>query len=152
PSFNAVTGQFPYNPILGPNPLVMLDEYEAPEDVTRFVGGFEAQYRPMPNLSIRYLAGVDDYRREVRFLQPPRTNSATFTGSVQNPVQFSRQFNNDLLASYDWTLSESIGMATGAGLRFTSDDREVLRAAATGLAPEQQLVGGAVPTASQERS
>lgn len=152
PSFDEATGQFPYNPVLGPNPLVMLNEYEAPEDVTRFVGGMEAQFRPMPNLTLRYLAGVDDYRREVRFLQPPRTNSATFTGSVQNPVQFSRQFNNDLLASYDWTLSETIGMATGAGLRFTSDDREVLSAAATGLPPEQQLVGGAVPTASQSRS
>ena len=152
PSFNEVTGQFPYNPVLGPNPLVMLDQFEAPEDVTRFVGGFEAQFRPMQNLSIRYLAGVDDYRREVRFLQPPRTINASFGGSVQAPVQFSRQFNNDLLATYDWTLSPTVGMATGAGLRYTSDDREVLRAAASGLPPEQDLVGGASQTASQERT
>ena len=151
-SFNEATGQYPYNPVLGPNPFVILNEYEAPEDVTRFVGGFEAQYRPMQNLSIRYLAGVDDYRREVRFLQPPRTNNATFVGSVQAPVQFSRQFNNDLLATLDWSLTPTIGMATGAGLRYTSDDREVIRAAAGGLPPGQTLVGGATQSASQEKT
>jgi TonB-linked SusC/RagA family outer membrane protein len=152
PSFDESTGQYPYNPVLGPNPLVILNEFEAPEDVTRFVGGFEAQYRPMPSLSIRYLAGVDDYRREVRFLQPPRTVSASFVGSIQAPVQFARQFNNDLLASYDWSLSPEIGMATGAGLRYTSNNNEVLRAAATGLPPEQTLVGGASQEASQSRT
>lgn len=152
PAFNEATGQFPYNPILGPNPFVILNEFEAPEDVTRFVGGFEAQYRPIENLSIRYLAGVDDYRREVRFLQPPRSTGASFVGSVQAPVQFSRQFNNDLLASLDWSLTPTIGMATGAGLRYTSDNREVIRAAASGLPPEQTLVGGATQSASQERT
>ena len=152
PSFDETTGQFPYNPVLGPNPLVVLNEFEAPEDVTRFVGGFEARFQPIPNLSIRYLAGVDDYRREVRFLQPPRTINASFVGSVQAPVQFSRQFNNDLLASYDWRISPEIGMSTGAGLRYTADNREILRAAATGLPPEQTLVGGATQSAGQERS
>jgi TonB-linked SusC/RagA family outer membrane protein len=149
-SFDETTGQFPYNPVLGPNPFVLLNEFEAPEDVTRFVGGFEAQFRPIPSLSIRYLAGVDDYRREVRFLQPPRSISASFGGSVQAPVQFSRQFNNDLLATLDWSLSPTVGMATGAGLRYTSDDRQVIRAAATALPPGQTLVDGASQTAFQE--
>jgi TonB-linked SusC/RagA family outer membrane protein len=152
PSFNTETGRYPYNPVLGPNPLLMLEEFEAPENVTRFVGGFEAQFNPLPSLSVRYLAGVDDYRREVRFLQPPLSISPSFTGSIQAPVQFSRQFNNDLLVNYEWSLSPSLGMSTGAGMRYTSDNREVLRAAAENLPPEQTLVGGATQTASQERT
>jgi hypothetical protein len=71
---------------------------------------------------------------------------------VQAPVQFSRQFNNDLLASYDWTLTPTIGMSSGAGIRYTADNQEVLRAAASGLPPEQTLVGGATQSASQSRT
>jgi len=150
PAFNTTTGRYPYNPILGPNPLLILDQFEAPEDVTRFVGGVEAQFHPISRMSIRYLAGVDDYRREVRFLQPPLSINANFTGSVQAPVQFSRQFNNDLLLNYEWSLSPSVGMSTGAGMRYTSDHRETLRAAAQDLPPDQTLVGGATQFASQE--
>ena len=152
PARNPATGRYPYNPVLGPNPLLMLEQFEAPEDVTRFVGGVEAQFRPLANLSVRYLAGIDDYRREVRFLQPPLSISANFTGSIQAPVQFSRQFNNDLLATYEWSLSPSVGMSTGAGIRYTADNREILRAAASDLPPEQTLVGGATQSASQERT
>jgi TonB-linked SusC/RagA family outer membrane protein len=149
PAFNPTTGTYPYNPILGPNPLLILNEFQAPEDVTRFVGGAEAQFRPLANLRIRYVAGIDDYRRQDRFLQPPLSISTSFTGSVQAPAQFSRQFNNDVLANYEWTLSGAIGMSTGAGLRYTSNTLETLSAAAQNLPPDQTLVGGATQFASQ---
>ena len=152
PYINPTTGTYPYNPVLGPNPFVIMNEFEAPEDVTRFVGGLEAQWRPLANLRVRYVAGVDDYRRQDRFLQPPLSISASFTGSVQAPTQFSRQFNNDLLANYEWTISPSIGMSTGAGLRYTSDNREILTASAQDLPPDQTLVGGATQFASQSLS
>jgi TonB-linked SusC/RagA family outer membrane protein len=148
PAFNPTTGTYPYNPILGPNPLLILNEFQAPEDVTRFVGGLEAQFHPLSNLRIRYIAGVDDYRRQDRFLQPPLSINASFTGSVQAPAQFSRQFNNDLLANYEWSLS-GIGMSTGAGLRYTSNNLETLSASAQDLPPDQTLVGGATQFASQ---
>jgi outer membrane receptor protein involved in Fe transport len=152
PYKDPATGRYPYNPILGPNPLLILEQFKAPEDVTRFVGGFEAQFRPFSNFSVRYLAGIDDYRREVLFLQPPLSINANFTGSVQAPVQFTRQFNNDILANLEWSLSPSIGMSTGGGIRYTSAKNEVLRAAASDLPPDQGLVGGATQSASQSRS
>ncbi|HET6681339.1 MAG TPA: SusC/RagA family TonB-linked outer membrane protein [Gemmatimonadaceae bacterium] len=152
PYKDPATGRYPYNPILGPNPLLILEQFKAPENVTRFVGGFEAQFRPFSNFSVRYLAGVDDYRREVLFLQPPLSINANFTGSVQAPVQFTRQFNNDILANLEWSLSPSIGMSTGGGIRYTSAKNEVLRAAASDLPPDQGLVGGATQSASQSRS
>jgi TonB-dependent starch-binding outer membrane protein SusC len=49
-------------------------------------------------------------------------------------------------------LSPTLGMSTGAGLRYTSDNREILRASAQDLPPEQSLVGGATQFASQERT
>ncbi len=152
PNFDTLTGRYPYNPILGPNPLEILNRYEAPEELARFVGGAEGTWTPLPSLTLKYLVGIDDYRREVRFLQPPLVNSATFTGSIQNPVQFSRQFNNDLTANHIWSFSDRVRLNTGAGFRFTSNSNEVLRAAASDLPPEQTLVGGAIQSASQERS
>ena len=152
PLFNETTGRYPYNPLLGPNPLEILERYEAPEELARFVGSAEARWTPLPSLTVRYVAGVDDYRREVTFLQPPLVNSPTWTGSIQNPVQFSRQFNNDLVANHVWSASEALEMNTGAGFRFTSNRQEIVRAAASDLPPDQTLVGGATQFASQEQS
>ena len=152
PNFDTLTGRFPYNPILGPNPLEILERYEAPEELSRFVGGADATWTPLPSLTLKYVVGIDDYRREVRFLQPPLVNSATFTGSIQNPVQFSRLFNNDLTANHVWSYSDRLRFNTGAGFRFTSNKNEVLRAAASDLPPDQTLVGGAIQSASQSES
>jgi TonB-linked SusC/RagA family outer membrane protein len=152
PNFDTLTGRYPYNPVLGPNPLEILDRYEAPEELARFVGGSEGTWTPLPSLTLKYVVGIDDYRREVRFLQPPLVNSATFTGLIQNPVQFSRQFNNDLTANHIWSFSDRLRLNTGAGFRYTSASNEVLRAAASDLPPEQTLVGGAIQSASQEKS
>ena len=150
PNFDTLTGRYPYNPILGPNPLEILERYEAPEELSRFVGGADATWTPLSSLTLKYVVGIDDYRREVRYLQPPLVNSATFTGSIQNPVQFSRQFNNDLTANHVWSYSDRLRFNSGAGFRFTSNRSEVLRAAASDLPPEQTLVGGAIQSASQE--
>jgi TonB-dependent starch-binding outer membrane protein SusC len=151
PRFDPATGRFPANPVLVTNSLEVLARYEAPEDVTRFVGGAEGTWRPRDDLTLRYLAGVDDYRREARYLQPPRTQGSSFTGSIQNPVQFSRQFNNDLVATHEWTARQGLTLNTGAGFRYTENNNEILRAAASDLPPDQTLVGGAVQSASQER-
>lgn len=149
PAFNAETGRFPYNPVLGANPLDVLANWAAPEEVTRLLGGFDATWRPLGNLTVRYLLGLDDYRREATYFQPPLSISARFTGSIQNPVQFSRLLNNDLSASHAWTPSPSLGLNTAAGFRYTSDRNETVRAAGSDLGPGQTLVGGAVQTATQ---
>jgi TonB-linked SusC/RagA family outer membrane protein len=151
-SFDTVTGRYPANPVLTTNALEVLNRYEAPEDVTRFVGGIEGTFQPTNNLTVRYLAGIDDYRREVRYLQPPRTQGPNFTGLIQNPVQFARQFNNDIAATHVWASSAGLGLSTGLGFRYTSDQRETVTASAGDLPPEQTLVGGATQTASQAQS
>jgi TonB-dependent starch-binding outer membrane protein SusC len=152
PAFDPNLGRFPYNPVLGTNPLDVLANWEAPEEVTRFVGGVEGSYRPIRDVTLRYLVGLDDYRQEAKYLQPPFSNAANFTGSIQNPVQFARLLNNDLTASHIWTVRPSLGLTTALGFRYTQDRKEIVRAAAGDLPPEQTLVGGATQTASQEET
>jgi len=147
--FDKNLGRYPYNPVLGPNPLDVMNDWQAPQRVTRMVGGFEATAHPFSSLTVKYLAGIDDYRQEDRYFQPPYSTSATFTGSVENPVAFSRQFNNDLTATHVGQISEMLGLTSTAGFRYTSDRREVVRAAASDLQPGQDLVSGATQSASQ---
>jgi TonB-linked SusC/RagA family outer membrane protein len=152
PAFDPNTGRYPYNPLLGGNPLDVLANWSAPEKVTRLLGGLDVTWRPVSDLSLKYTAGLDDYRREARYFQPPFSTSANFTGSVQNPVLFSRLFNNDVTANHAWTASPSLGLNTSLGFRFTSDKSETVRAAGGDLGPGQTLVGGATQTASQSKT
>lgn len=147
--FDKELGRYPYNPVLGANPLDVMNNWKAPDQVTRVVGGIEATARPFDNLTVKYLAGIDDYRQEDRYFQPPYSTSDKFTGLVQNPVAFSRQFNNDLTATHVAQLNNSLGLTSTAGFRYASDRREVVRAAASDLQPGQDLVSGATQTASQ---
>lgn len=150
PAFDETAGRYPYNPLLGPNPYVVLEDFEAPEAVTRFVGGFDANWRPMDNVTVRYVAGLDDYRREARYFMPARSTSASFTGSIQNPVLFSRLFNQDLAATHIWAPETgTLALTSGAGFRYTQDKTETVRAAASNLPYGQILVGGATQNASQ---
>ncbi|MGH7506394.1 MAG: TonB-dependent receptor plug domain-containing protein, partial [Longimicrobiales bacterium] len=108
PSFDENLGRYPYNPVLGPNPFDIIENWDANEQVTRFVGGVEGTFRPMENLSLRYLFGIDDYRLENKFFQPPQS-IAGFTGLVQNPVRLSRQVNHDLIVTHNLLFGEGNG-------------------------------------------
>ncbi|HEU5261294.1 MAG TPA: SusC/RagA family TonB-linked outer membrane protein [Gemmatimonadales bacterium] len=149
PFFNDTLGRYPYNPVIQGNPLAVINTFQAPEDVTRFIGGLEGVFRPRPSLTLRYGYGIDDYRQEDKYLQPPFSINATFTGSIQNPIRLSRQQNHDLTATYVATPAPILSSSTTLGFRYTDAHVDDISAAATGLPPEQQTVVGAVPTASQ---
>jgi outer membrane receptor protein involved in Fe transport len=152
PHFDSTLGGYPYNPVLGPNPLTVINEIEASDDITRFTGNLEANLQAGPKVSLRYLFGVDDYRQEVRFLQPAFSTGPGFTGSIQNPVRTSRRRNHDITATHRAQLSPALGASTTLGFRYVNEQLDEVRAGGTNLSPEQQTVGGAVLSASQFRS
>lgn len=147
--FDEELGRYPFNPILGANPLTVLERWEASEDVLRFTGGLDATWRPIERLSLSYLFGLDDYRQESLYLRPAFTEGASNTGEIQNPVRMSRQMNHDITLSYELPLGESLQLTSTGGTRYSSDRSDVVRAAARNLPPGQTLVGGAIEFASQ---
>ncbi|MGH7607622.1 MAG: TonB-dependent receptor domain-containing protein, partial [Gemmatimonadales bacterium] len=152
PNFDPALGGYPYNPVLGPNPLAVIGLLESSDDVTRFMGSVHATLRPTPSLTLRYLVGIDDYRQEVRYLQPAFSISPSFTGSIQNPLRLSRKTNHDLTATLLSRLSDAVGTNTTVGFRYASDKVDDVRAGGSNLSPEQETVGGAVLSASQALS
>ncbi len=149
PAFDSNTGRYPYNPVLGPNPLEIMKDWQAKEKVTRFIGDLEANAQITDKIRLRYLFGLDDYRQEDKYFQPPFSMSASFTGSVQNPVRLSRQFNHDLTLTDEARLAPSFGLTSTLGFRYTSSSDEVDRLAAQDLPPGIDLVSGATQFASQ---
>ena len=151
PAFDPALGRYPYNPLLNANALDVIENWSAPEKVTRMLGGIDATWRPLSSVTVKYMLGMDDYRREANYYQPPFATSATFLGSIQNPVQFSRLFNNDITASHAWTANPNLALNTSVGFRYTSDKNETIRAASQ-PGPGQTLVGGPSQTATQSQS
>jgi TonB-dependent starch-binding outer membrane protein SusC len=149
PYFDSNLGRYPYYPVIGGNPLDVIHNWEAPQDVTRLMGSVQATYQPRSDVTFRYLLGIDDYRQEDKYLQPPFSISATFTGNIQNPVRLSQQLNSELTGTYAATLTPTIGLASTLGFRYTRDHVDDVRAGATDLPPNQTTVGGATQFASQ---
>ena len=150
--FDETTGRYRYNPILGPSAFTVIEDFKAEDDVTRFVGGIELSYRPISSVTVRYLAGIDDYRQESTLFQPPLSRSLTYTGSAANPILMSRQFNNDLVATHVGNFGTDLGFTTTAGFRYTQDRSETINASASNLPPGTVLVQGATQSASQGRT
>ncbi|HEU0015785.1 MAG TPA: SusC/RagA family TonB-linked outer membrane protein, partial [Longimicrobium sp.] len=147
--FDTVAGRYPYSPVIGANPLDVIDNWIARSSVTRFLGSVEATATPLSNLRVTYLAGLDDGRQEDVYLQPRASTGATFTGSLQAPTRSVRRFNSDLTASLETPLRDGYDLTTTAGFRYTDDRTNTIRAAVSDLPPGQRTAIGAVQTASQ---
>lgn len=151
PAYDPALGRYPYSPILGTNPLDVIANYQARDNVNRFIGGLSTTWTPLSNLSVTYLFGLDRDNESFYYFQPPQSGSAAFAGSVQNPARSVQRFNNDLTVTHESELSQRLHATTTLGLRQTSDHTDEVRAAALGLSPGQITVGsgGATPSASQ---
>lgn len=149
--FDEELGRYPNSPVLAFNPLQVIDEFDAIEDSRRLIGSVQATWSPVERLSLNYVAGIDDGRQSVRGFTPRGATSPTSTGQVENTVRTSRQFNNDITASYDHPLTDAVSLQSNAGFRWNFEHSDVTVAAAENLPPEQQLVGGATQFASQSQ-
>ena len=148
-AFDPNLGRFPFSPVLSFNPLDVIANWRAPEDVTRVLGSVETTLRPTSDLTVRYLFGLDDYRQTSAFFRPPGSERVADPGRISVPVLLSRQMNHDLTGNHEFQLNPSLGLTTTLGMRYTSDEQETIRAAAEGLAPGVTLIEGATQFASQ---
>ncbi|MEW5927668.1 MAG: SusC/RagA family TonB-linked outer membrane protein [Gemmatimonadota bacterium] len=149
PEFNTSTGRYPYAPVLGVNPLDVLENWIARSEVDRFIGNFQVTATPVPSLTLTYLFGLDNGREQNVYFQPPLSTGAAFTGLIQNPIRTIRKYNSDLSLNHEWQARPALGLTTTAGVRYTADENNTVRAAASDLPPGQTTVVGAIQQASQ---
>lgn len=144
---NPETGELVNDAFVFPNPLAVVEDWETPQDVSRFVGSLQLQANPFDRMSLRYSFGYDTYTMETA-LFIPRESTLDPLGTATSNVRDSYLINNDLIGSYEWDVGAT-GMTTTVGMNHTYTYEEDLFASAGDLSPLTTLVRGAVQSASE---
>ncbi len=131
-----------------PNPLEVLELWHTGQQVSRFVGSFQARANPIANLNLEYRLGYDRYEMETE-QSIPRGSPSAETGSAQSLNRRSTLLNNDIVASHNLYPSSALRLTTSAGMNHTYQRLEQLNLSASDLTPGTRLVRGAVPGASE---
>jgi outer membrane receptor protein involved in Fe transport len=153
PSLNPNTARYPYSPVIGTNPLDVIQNWKARTDENRFLGSVQATFTPLHDLTLTWLGGMDQGEEEDLYFQPPLSTSTGFTGLIQNPIRNVRKVNSDFTANYESRISQGLRLTSTGGMRYTDDRVRVLSASGSGLPPGQRtLAGAAVQSTSQSIS
>lgn len=131
-----------------PNPLEVLELWHTGQEVSRFVGSFQARANPVADLNLEYRLGYDRYEMET-FQSIPRGSPSAATGSASSLNRRSTLLNNDIVATHNLYPSSSLRLTTSAGMNHTYQRLEQLNLGASDLTPGTRLVRGAVPSASE---
>ncbi|HEY0671529.1 MAG TPA: SusC/RagA family TonB-linked outer membrane protein [Longimicrobiales bacterium] len=138
---NTLTGPFP-------NPLLVVDNWETPQENNRFVGSFNMRANPIGNLRFDYRLGYDRYELETG-LSIPRGDPNDLDGTASSLNRRNMLINNDLVGTLDYGLGSSLRMTSSAGLNHTYQRVDQFNLGVSDLSPFTTLVRGANPTASE---
>jgi TonB-linked SusC/RagA family outer membrane protein len=140
---NAASGTFP-------NPLIVMNEWSAPQENNRFVGSFSARANPFGSARIDYRLGYDRYELETD-LTVPRGDPNRLLGSAISNNRRNMLINNDLVGSYEYGFGDAVRMSTSAGANHTYQRVDQFNLSANDLTPFTLLVRGANQFASEAR-
>ncbi|MFL5576323.1 MAG: SusC/RagA family TonB-linked outer membrane protein [Gemmatimonadaceae bacterium] len=129
------------------NPLDVIANWKAPQDVNRFTGSVRADYAPLSKLAVAYTLGYDGYDQRLN-QYTPRGSLANqdAAGLAQSIIRQSRIVNSDAVATLTSRPADAITLQTSAGLNYTDQRLVTTYAASRDLVPTVTLPGGgAVP-------
>lgn len=148
---NPETGELKNPAFVFPNPIEVIEKWDLPQTVSRFVGSFQARANPITDLSLEYRLGYDTYQMETR-QSIPRGGQWVSEGSATSANRNNILVNNDIVGNFIWAPSDALRMTTSGGLNHTFQRVDQLNASARDLTPLTRLVRGAVQSASQSRT
>ncbi|CAA9340631.1 MAG: Outer membrane TonB-dependent transporter, utilization system for glycans and polysaccharides (PUL), SusC family [uncultured Gemmatimonadetes bacterium] len=145
------TGRYRNAAFVFPNPLEVIETWQAPQDVSRFVGSFQARATPIEGGSLEFRMGYDTYSQETS-LYIPRGSAAAGAplGSAQAVLRNQYLLNNDLVGNYRFGLG-ALQLTSTAGVNHTYTNARNVVASASDLTLTTELVRGAQTTSSQNR-
>jgi TonB-linked SusC/RagA family outer membrane protein len=138
---NANTGVFP-------NPLIVVENWETPQENNRFVGSFGLRANPLSTLRLEHRLGFDRYELETG-QSIPRGDPNALVGSAASVNRRNMLINNDLVANYDFGLAERTRLTTSAGMNHTYQRVDQFNLSSSDLVPFTNLVRGANDDASE---
>jgi len=146
-------GKFPTPPNAGfANELEVLETWENPLNVDRFIGSLRATATPLKNVSLDYTLGYDQYTEEALRRIPRGSSAGYITGFSQAAIQKVQLINNDVVATHVMGKG-NLDFTTAVGVNLQYFEGNTIIASARDLTPLAGLLSaGAVPTATELRS
>src|SRR5690606_20529577 len=111
---------------------LVAERWLTPQEVSRFVGSFQARANPLPDLTLEYRLGYDTYNMQTR-LFIPRGTPAQPLGESNDVARSQYLINNDLIANYRFGIGESVDLTTSVGVNHTYTNEETVNALVTDL-------------------
>jgi TonB-dependent SusC/RagA subfamily outer membrane receptor len=146
-----VTGEFPGGLALA-NPLDIIANWKAPQELSRFIGGVQLKGTPGYGLTFDYRFGYDTYTETAgQFVPRNATAAALAPGLAISASDRARLLNSDLDVSHAYQASDAVRLTTSVGVNWQRQQYDVVTARAEDLALLAQTVQGSRQFASESR-
>ena len=133
------------------NELEVINTWNAPLKVNRFIGSLQLTATPLSNLSLDYKIGFDQYRENANRQIPIGSSAGYVTGFSQQAAQDVLLVNNDVTATHTLTMSD-FGFTTVAGFSHQYYEATNVTASVRDLIPVATILSsGATALASEYR-
>ena len=141
---DSVTGQYPQG-FSGANALDIIDNWRAPQEVDRFIGGLNLTAYPIAGMTASYRLGYDGYTQNSRFYVPRNSSAPSLaTGLAISATDRARLLNSDFDLSYITEVTPRLRLTHGAGINWQQQEFNIVTARAENLTPFTGTVQGSV--------
>jgi TonB-linked SusC/RagA family outer membrane protein len=143
PDANGVYPLAGFNPANRANPLDVINNWKAPEEINRYIGGIKLDFEPLAGLSIQYKIGYDNYTQNNKYYIP-RISSQTkyLDGFSQDATKISTNINSNLDVIYNTALTTDIKSTTAAGTEYFMSEYDIVTSSTQDLTPFVELLNG----------
>jgi len=143
------TGLFPRGQ-LASNPLEVLANWKAPQNISRFTGGLQLTATPTEALSIDYRVGIDNYTDAQSSFVPRGSSAPDLQGGLAISANLRAELlNQDVDVTYRWPSLGNWRFVTSAGSNYQQQRFNSTIARAENLALLVTTVQGSNQFASQ---
>ncbi|HUF66467.1 MAG TPA: TonB-dependent receptor [Gemmatimonadaceae bacterium] len=143
------TGQYPAG-FSQANPLEMIANWRAPQEVDRFIGGLHVTAFPIDRMTLSYRLGFDGYTNNSQLWIPRASSAPSVPGGLAiSATDRSRLLNSDLDLSYVANPTPRLRFTHGAGINWQQSESDVVTARASNLTLLTGTVQGSIQSSSQ---
>ena len=130
------------------NPVSVIEDIKQQQETNRLIAGVGLKIRPFRGMSVDYMLGIDQYAQRGQTVIPPFAYNvsdgffgggaaldATRNGYASSAANNFFQINNELNATYQFNINESIGSTTQVGYSVQFERNNYALVQGRGLAP-----------------
>jgi TonB-linked SusC/RagA family outer membrane protein len=145
-SYADANGVYPlagFNPAGRGNPLDIINNWKAPEEINRFVGGLRFDITPYEGLSIQYRFGYDGYNQDDKFYIPRISSQTAYpNGFSEDASKLSSSLNSNIDVTYNTMLTSKIKSTSALGSEYTEAKYDIVTSSTQDLTPFVELLTG----------